>query len=559
MPIRSRGRSSSSAAVGMIFPGPYRLPNATFTTKCVFTNTPGRTAYRGPWQFETVAREMMLDIAARRLDVDPADLRRRNLLRSDEMPYANAVGMTYSDVTPLETFDLALEKIDYDEFRRVQAGGACRGPLPRHRYEHLRRTDGERHGPPGQRGRDDPGRADRHRQRVPGGRLGRQQPGDHGDPADRRCARRRHLDRPHDPGRHRAHAVRRRAPAAAAAARWSPVPSATRRRSCASGSRRSPPTCSRRRPTTSWSQAVSPRSRGRRRRASRWPRSPTSPTSARTSSRPTIPMGLEASARYRAEAFSIWANATHVCTCEVDIDTGHVELLRYVVAEDCGPMINPNVVEGQIAGGTVQGIGGVLLEDFPWDEEGNPLATTFVDYLLPTSTEVPTIEYVHTEGSPGPGPGGYKGVGEGGAIGAPAAVANAIADALAPLGVTITRLPLSPATIVALIDEASRDGGDDEAGTVRLPRARHDRRRPPAADRSRRRQGPRRWPELHPAAVDAPRRVRTRRRPPPCRGTPRHRANATDRCGSVRRPRRPRSSAMPRSRGSCRSWRAPSR
>ena len=120
-------------------------------------------------------------------------------------------------------------------------------------------------------------------------------------------------------------------------------------------------------------------------------------------------MGLEASARYRAEAFSIWANATHVCTCEVDIETGHVELLRYVVAEDCGPMINPNVVEGQIAGGTVQGIGGVLLEDFPWDEEGNPLATTFVDYLLPTSTEVPTIEYGHMEGSPGPGPGRLQG------------------------------------------------------------------------------------------------------------------------------------------------------
>ena len=107
-----------SAAVGMIFPGPYRLPNGTFTTKCVFTNTPGRTAYRGPWQFETVAREMMLDIAARRLGMDPVDLRRRNLLRRDEMPYANPVGMTYTDVTPLETFDLALEKIDYDEFRQ---------------------------------------------------------------------------------------------------------------------------------------------------------------------------------------------------------------------------------------------------------------------------------------------------------------------------------------------------------------------------------------------------------------------------------------------------------
>jgi carbon-monoxide dehydrogenase large subunit len=172
-----------------------------------------------------------------------------------------------------------------------------------------------------------------------------------------------------------------------------------------------------------------------------------------------IPMGLEASARYRAEAFNVWANASHVCTCEVDIETGQVKLLRYVVAEDCGPMINPSVVEGQIAGGTVQGIGGVLLEQIQWDEDGNPLATTFVDYLLPTATDVPVIEFGHVEGSPGPGPGGYKGVGEGGAIGAPAAVANAIADALAPLGVTLTRLPLGPAAIVALIDEAAARGG----------------------------------------------------------------------------------------------------
>ena len=170
-----------------------------------------------------------------------------------------------------------------------------------------------------------------------------------------------------------------------------------------------------------------------------------------------IPMGLEATARYRSDAFSVWANATHVCTCEVDVETGEVTLLRYVVAEDCGPMINPNVVEGQIAGGTVQGIGGALLEHFPWDDDGNPLATTFVDYLLPTTTEVPTIEYGHVEGSPGPGPGGYKGVGEGGAIGAPAAVINAVADALAPFGVVITRLPVTPAAIVSLIEGARGD------------------------------------------------------------------------------------------------------
>jgi carbon-monoxide dehydrogenase large subunit len=166
-----------------------------------------------------------------------------------------------------------------------------------------------------------------------------------------------------------------------------------------------------------------------------------------------VPAGLEASARYRAGSPMIWANATHVCTCEVDTTTGAVTLLRYIVSEDCGPMINPNVVEGQIAGGTVQGIGGVLYEHLAYDDDGNPLTTTFMDYLLPTSTDVPIIEYGHIE-TPAPGPGGFKGVGEGGAIGAPPAVVNAIADALVPFGVEITHLPLSPAVIVELIEGA---------------------------------------------------------------------------------------------------------
>ena len=149
----------------------------------------------------------------------------------------------------------------------------------------------------------------------------------------------------------------------------------------------------------------------------------------------------------------LWANATHVCTCEVDVNTGLVTLLRYIVSEDCGPMINPNVVEGQIAGGTVQGIGGALLEQLVYDGDGNPLTTTFLDYLLPTATEVPSIEYGHIE-TPAPGPGGYKGVGEGGAIGAPPAVVNAVADTLVPFGVEVTRLPVSPAAIVGLLEGA---------------------------------------------------------------------------------------------------------
>jgi aerobic carbon-monoxide dehydrogenase large subunit len=140
-----------------------------------------------------------------------------------------------------------------------------------------------------------------------------------------------------------------------------------------------------------------------------------------------------------------------VCTCEVDIHTGRVTLLRYIVSENCGAMINPNIVEGQIAGGTVQGIAGALFEHLAYDAEGNPIATTFMDYVMPTAAELPVIEYAHLD-SPGPGPGGYKGVGEGGVLGGIPAAVNAVADALAPLGVTINRLPLTPSNVLELIE-----------------------------------------------------------------------------------------------------------
>ena len=164
---------------------------------------------------------------------------------------------------------------------------------------------------------------------------------------------------------------------------------------------------------------------------------------------PGTELGLEVSKRYRSPAF-MYSNACHAVTVEVDRDTGMVHILRYVISEDCGAMINPNVVEGQIAGGVVQGIAGVLFEHLAYDDEGNPLAASFLDYLVPSAAELPSIEFGHIE-TPSPGPGGYKGVGEGGAIGAPAAVVNAVADALSPFGVTVNRLPLSPARIIELL------------------------------------------------------------------------------------------------------------
>ena len=124
---------------------------------------------------------------------------------------------------------------------------------------------------------------------------------------------------------------------------------------------------------------------------------------------PGMEMGLEEKARYTPNAPFTWSNSCHACICEIDPRTGGVTLLRYVVSEDCGVMINPDIVEGQIAGGVAQGIGGVLYEHMVYDDDGNPLSTTFVDYLLPTAAEVPTIEYGHIETPASTNPAGTRG------------------------------------------------------------------------------------------------------------------------------------------------------
>jgi len=166
--------------------------------------------------------------------------------------------------------------------------------------------------------------------------------------------------------------------------------------------------------------------------------------------------GLEATIRFKPTRYPTWSNATHLCVVEIDRDTCVPRILRYIVSEDCGRMINPSVVEGQIFGGVVQGIGGVLLEDFVYDDNGNPLTTTFMDYLLPTTTEVPDIEIGHIETESTTNPGGYKGMGEGGAIGSHAAVANAVGDALAHLGIHVTSTPLGPDDIHRLLVAVGR-------------------------------------------------------------------------------------------------------
>jgi carbon-monoxide dehydrogenase large subunit len=146
-----------------------------------------------------------------------------------------------------------------------------------------------------------------------------------------------------------------------------------------------------------------------------------------------------------------YANGCCAVEVAVDAETGVVGVERVVFVDDCGTMLNPMVVEGQIAGAVAQGIGGALYEDLPYDSDGNFLASTLLDYVYPTTQEIPAIEISHIETPSTVTEGGVKGCGEGGTIAAPAAVVNAVADALAPLGVTIDSTPLDPNRVRALI------------------------------------------------------------------------------------------------------------
>jgi carbon-monoxide dehydrogenase large subunit/6-hydroxypseudooxynicotine dehydrogenase subunit gamma len=163
---------------------------------------------------------------------------------------------------------------------------------------------------------------------------------------------------------------------------------------------------------------------------------------------------LIAAHRYDASQMT-YPYGAHVAVVEVDAETGQIRLLDYAIAYDVGRAVNPMLVKGQLVGGLAQGIGGALLEEFVYADDGQPLSSTFMDYLVPTAAEMPRRVAVRIlEETPTPlNPLGVKGAGEGGTAAAGAAIANAVADALRPMGVEITDLPLSPDRILRLMSE----------------------------------------------------------------------------------------------------------
>ena len=177
------------------------------------------------------------------------------------------------------------------------------------------------------------------------------------------------------------------------------------------------------------------------------------------------PRGLDVSGTYQTRRDSgTFSYACHAVVVAVDIQLGQVEILDYVIVEDGGALINPMVVDGQVYGGAAQGIGTALYEEMRYSAAGQPLASTLADYILPGATEVPAIRIEHMETKSPYTEFGQKGIGESGAIGSPAAIANAVNDALRPLGVEINQLPITPRVVLgALAAAAGRTASDGEA------------------------------------------------------------------------------------------------
>jgi carbon-monoxide dehydrogenase large subunit len=434
--------------------GPHRIRDMRVEFKAVVTNKTPNAPYRGAGRPEAVfAMDRAVDCLARQLGMDPAEIRRRNYIRADELPYD--LGMPYRDGNPLvydsgdfpAALEAALEAAGYAEFRRQQAGLRARGV-----YRGIGISgyvEGTAIGPfEGATVKLDlSGKV-----QVATGAVNSGQG-------------------------HETSFAQVAADALGVPLDWITV---------VGGDTAAVPfgvgTFASRSAVTAGNSIADAASQVREKlvkaAATLLEASPAdidiedgqafvrgAPGSAVPLGRvvqasiPTFAKPGVASPDFEASAYHhvptvTYASAVHVAEVEVDVGTGHVKLRRYVVAHDCGKVINPMIVEGQVHGGVAQGVGGALFEEMVYDEEGQLLTGTFMDYLVPTAMELPSIETVHLEYPSPRNPLGVKGLGEGGAISPPAAIANAIDDALAPFGVRVTETPASPAKILALIEPA---------------------------------------------------------------------------------------------------------
>ncbi len=444
----------ANIAVMMFLWSAYKMPQFSFLTRGWYTNTVGLAAYRGPWAMESLARETMLDIAARRIGIDPIEIRRRNLITKADQPCTTPMGIPLEDVTPSQCLDKLLEVIDVAAFRVEQAAAREQG-----RYlglgvaTYIEPTAGST------------GVAvlasDVAQIRIePTGKvtavLSTHSQG-HGTQTTMAQVIAERLGVPFEDvsvfeddssrgGFGAGAAGSRQAVAGGGASIRAADLLVDKVRRVAAHLLNANPDDVRIEGGMVHVAGVAEMTRSLREIAEiaygdpdRLP--------------PGMESGLEAQYRYQPPPIT-FASAAHACIVEVDVETGFVSIKRWISSEDCGVLINPAVVEGQIAGGLAQAIGSVLLEEIAYDARGNPTAVTYKDYLLPAISDVPDFEYVHAS-TPSKAEGGFRGVGEGGAIIGPPTLVNAIADALSPFGARCLDLPLTPSKILDLIEGRS--------------------------------------------------------------------------------------------------------
>ncbi len=180
---------------------------------------------------------------------------------------------------------------------------------------------------------------------------------------------------------------------------------------------------------------------------------------------PGVEAGLEETYYWQPPTVT-WSYAVHAAIVEVDLETGRVAIEEYAVAHDCGNVVNPMLVEGQIMGGAAQGLGGILCEAITYDANGQLLTGSLMDYALPRPADMPAMQIVHQH-SPSPlNPLGVKGVGEGGAVAPPAAIANAVCDALAPFGVEFNATPIRPEQLLSALRARGLSGASGKLSEI---------------------------------------------------------------------------------------------
>jgi carbon-monoxide dehydrogenase large subunit len=438
-----------------ILPGPYLTPAYAWEAIAVRTNKSPLGAYRGVGMtMGAFVMERLLDLVAARVSIDPAEVRRRNLIPRDAYPFTSASGMSYDSGDFPKALEEALAAADYDGLRRAQVAARAEGRLVGIGVACYTEFTGM--GSVVFRGRgmmDVPGIEAATVTMDPDGAV--------------RCA----LSFPSQGQGHGtavAQIVADRLGVPLERVRL--VPLDTQAAPVGSGTFGSRAAVAFGGTVAVAADAIADKLRALA--ANRLEASAADIVLADGHARvrgapghgiavaalarlaysppggglpPGLAPGLEATIYFDPPG-QTFSGAVHVAAVEIDRDTGRVTVTRYVVVEDCGPIINPLLVEGQIHGAVAQGLGEALLEEIVYDADGQLLTATLMDYAMPKADSLPSFEIGHLE-TPSPRmPGGFKGMGEGGTIGAPAAVANAVADAVRPTAVT--RLPIRAAELV---------------------------------------------------------------------------------------------------------------